>query len=83
MGKWVKSLLGAIGPITKGSGINRDQSHSGELPAVRYGEIYTHHNEYVKDYVSRISNEVSDVDTSTGNIEYDGDVRVLGSVRAG
>ncbi len=35
-----------------------------------------------KVFVSNVY-EVSDVDTSTGNIEYDGDVRVLGSVRAG
>ena len=75
MGKWVKSLLGAIGPITKGSGISRDQSHSGELPAVRYGEIYTHHNEYVKDYVSRISNEVAE----TAQPTHRGDILFAGS----
>ena len=75
MGKWVKSLLGTIGPITKGSGISRDQSHSGELPAVRYGEIYTHHNEYVKDYVSRISNEVAE----TAQPTHRGDILFAGS----
>ena len=58
-GEWKTVKLGECGELTKGSGISRAESDSGNIPAVRYGEIYTHHNDYVKDYVSHISLDVA------------------------
>jgi type I restriction enzyme S subunit len=51
--------LGEIGLFMKGSGITRDQSKSGDLPCVRYGELYTAHHDVVRKFQSFISKEVS------------------------
>ena len=40
-GEWVRKRLGEIGVILKGSGICRAESNTGNIPAIRYGEIYT------------------------------------------
>jgi type I restriction enzyme, S subunit len=56
---WKKVNLGSLGNFFKGSGIKRDQSNSGVLPCVRYGEIYTNHNDYIKTFYSWISQSVS------------------------
>ena len=45
--------------FVKGAGISRAESHTGTLPAVRYGELYTEHNDYVRSYCSFISEEVA------------------------
>lgn len=59
-GAWAEKRLGEIGVFSKGAGISRAESGTGDLPAVRYGEIYTHHNDYVRHYISRISGEVAE-----------------------
>ena len=58
-GEWEKVELGEIGQVLKGRGISRAESKTGEIPAIRYGEIYTHHNDYVKTYVSHVSEAVA------------------------
>lgn len=58
-GKWERKRLDDIGTILKGSGICRAESNTGNIPAIRYGEIYTHHNNIVKQYVSFISEKVA------------------------
>ena len=75
IGKWVRKRLVDIGPISKGAGISRSQSNSGDIPAVRYGEIYTHHEEYVKSYVSHISSDVA----RTSLLTKKGDILFAGS----
>ena len=57
--KWKSVALDEIGVISKGSGISRAESNTGSIPAVRYGEIYTHHDKVVLNYVSRISDAVA------------------------
>ena len=57
--EWETVKLGVLGTFTKGSGVRKDESLSGHLPCVRYGEIYTKHNDYIKTYYSRISPEVA------------------------
>ena len=57
--KWKEYLLRDIGIFRKGSGISRDESQTGAIPAVRYGEIYTTHHNYVRQYKSHISEEVA------------------------
>ena len=58
-GEWSDYLLGDLGVFIKGSGISRAESNSGRIPAVRYGELYTAHQNYVTHFVSHISKEVA------------------------
>ena len=58
-GKWVEKRLGEIGKFSKGAGISKEQSNSGPLPAVRYGELYTTHHDYIKHFESFISEDVA------------------------
>ncbi len=57
--EWKPGRLGAVGAFLKGSGVRKDQAQSGDLPCVRYGEIYTRHNDYVRSFNSSISPEVA------------------------
>jgi type I restriction enzyme, S subunit len=56
---WVTTKLGSFGVFLKGSGVRKDESMSGELPCIRYGEIYTKHSDYIKLFHSWISREVA------------------------
>ena len=58
-GEWKAKRLGDLGEFLKGSGVTRDQSDSGDLPCVRYGEIYTSHNDVVRAFQSFISHSVA------------------------
>lgn len=49
----------SLGAFTKGQGIRKDEAMSGIIPCVRYGEIYTHHNDIIRSFNSRISMEVA------------------------
>jgi type I restriction enzyme S subunit len=40
--------------------VRKDESLSGDIPCVRYGELYTRHSDYVKQFYSFISKEVSE-----------------------
>jgi type I restriction enzyme, S subunit len=54
-GEWEVKRLGDVGVFSKGRGIKKDEVMAYGLPCVRYGEIYTHHNDYVKVFNSFIS----------------------------
>ena len=58
-GEWVEKRLGECGSFSKGAGISRAQANSGRIPAVRYGELYTTHHEYIKAFESFISDDVA------------------------
>lgn len=58
-GEWEVKRLGEVGRFLKGSGVSKDQSLSGDLPCIRYGELYTRHNDYIKAFHSWISHEVA------------------------
>ncbi len=58
-GEWEVKRLGDVGTFLKGSGVKKDQAQSGDLPCIRYGEIYTHHNDYVRTFNSWISPNVA------------------------
>jgi type I restriction enzyme S subunit len=55
--------LGELGRFIKGSGVRRDQAQSGDIPCVRYGEIYTTHHDVIRRFASRISRAVADTAT--------------------
>lgn len=71
---WDVMSLSEIGRFSKGSGVTRDQSHSGNIPCVRYGELYTTHDNYIRSFSSFISAEVAKTATklSKGDILFAG-----------
>ena len=56
---WDFKTLGELGPFSKGAGISRNETNTGDKPCVRYGELYTHHNDFIKVFNSHISKEVA------------------------
>lgn len=58
-GEWTEHTLSELGSFRKGVGISRTEANSGKLRAVRYGELYTQHHNYVREYHSHISDEVA------------------------
>lgn len=74
-GQWTFYQLGHLGWFLKGYGVKKDEAQSGDLACVRYGEIYTHHDEYIKVFNSWISPEVA---ANATQIEY-GDILFAGS----
>jgi type I restriction enzyme S subunit len=58
-GEWGAKRLGDIGTFLKGTGVKKDDSRSGDLPCVRYGEIYTHHHNCIRSFNSWISRDVA------------------------
>lgn len=72
---WKVYPMGYLGSFSKGQGVRKDKAKSGELPCVRYGEIYTLHNEYIKSFDSFISHEVA----KTSKRLRQGDILFAGS----
>ena len=58
-GEWEDKSLGELGQFLKGSGVTKEQAQSGSIPCVRYGELYTHHNDVVRAFYSWISADVA------------------------
>jgi len=58
-GEWDARKLGSLGRFVKGSGVRKDEASSGSLPCIRYGEIYTVHNDVIREFRSFISREVA------------------------
>jgi type I restriction enzyme, S subunit len=71
---WETTNLGSLGSFTKGSGVRKDESLSGSLPCIRYGEIYTKHDDYIKHFYSWISQNVAETATrlKTGDLLFSG-----------
>ena len=57
---WKTVCLSEIGHFIKGAGISRADANTGKLPAVRYGELYTKHDFYIKEYYSHISPQIAE-----------------------
>ena len=53
---WDVKLLGTFGKFSKGKGIKKDEVILNGIPCIRYGEIYTTHNYYIKEFCSYIDN---------------------------
>jgi len=58
-GKWEIKKLGQLGVFSKGRGIKKDEILTDGIPCIRYGEIYTRHNDYVREFFSFISQEIA------------------------
>lgn len=74
-GDWEVKSLGMLGVFFKGRGVSKDQALSGDLPCVRYGELYTRHNDYIRGFYSGISRQVA----TTATRIFRGDILFAGS----
>ena len=74
MTNWQTKKLSGIGTFSKGSGIPKDSAQSGELPAIRYGELYTSFDTFVRQPRSKIDEETakSAVQITKGDILFAG-----------
>lgn len=72
---WEMKRLGTFGYFLKGSGVRKDEALSGDLPCIRYGEIYTRHSDYIKAFHSWISRDVA----ATATLLRQGDLLFAGS----
>ena len=57
-GEWEVKRLGKTGTFLKGSGVKKDEADSGNSPGLRYGEIYTHHNDHIRSFNFWISSRL-------------------------
>ena len=74
-GDWDCVTLDSIGIFSKGQGIRKDEALTGDIPCVRYGELYTRHNNVVREFHSQISAEVA----KTSRLIKKGDLLFAGS----
>ncbi|NGF77167.1 hypothetical protein G5B10_14855 [Fluviicola sp. SGL-29] len=72
---WSFTKLGNLGQFLKGKGIAKSEVIEDGIPCVRYGEIYTNHNDYIKAFTSFTSQESANQST---RLEY-GDILFAGS----
>ena len=72
---WRSVQVGQLGAFLKGTGIKRDDAASGDLPCIRYGEIYTAHTDSIRAFQSWISPAVA----STATKLQRGDLLFAGS----
>jgi type I restriction enzyme, S subunit len=58
---WKEVKLGhpSLGTFSKGSGISKNEVIEEGIPCVRYGEIYTRHHYYIKEFFSFINHETA------------------------
>lgn len=56
---WEVKSLSQIGVFSKGKGVTRADAQSGDIPCIRYGEIYTSHNDYIREFYSHISHKIA------------------------
>ncbi|MFH1457081.1 MAG: restriction endonuclease subunit S, partial [Patescibacteria group bacterium] len=75
LNNWQEVKLKDIGYFTKGSGVSKSELANIGYNAVRYGEIYTRHNIYIKKIYSFISEEAA---KNAKEINY-GDILFAGS----
>ncbi len=67
-GVWVKKSLEEVATILKGKGISKaDVVGNGNLPCIRYGELYTHYNETISIVKSHTNSDADDLVLSKAN----------------
>lgn len=62
-GEWDKVRLSCLGKFLKGSGVRKNEAKSGAIACVRYGELYTRHNDVIRQFHSSVSTDVADTAT--------------------
>lgn len=67
-GNWAEELLDDVATILKGKGISKaDIVENGNLPCIRYGELYTHYNETISTVKSYTNSNPNDLVLSKAN----------------
>jgi type I restriction enzyme S subunit len=67
-GVWTEKSLDEVATILKGKGISKaDIVEDGELPCIRYGELYTHYNETISKVKSYTNSSPYDLILSKAN----------------
>lgn len=67
-GDWVDKLLEEVATILKGKGISKaDIVEDGDLPCIRYGELYTHYKETIRTVKSYTNSNADDLVLSKAN----------------
>lgn len=56
---WEVVVLRDIGSFSKGNGISREDSNTGSIPAIRYGDLYVNQHNYIREYKSHISVDIA------------------------
>ena len=56
---WKVCILADLGTFSKGKEIKKDDIVDDGIPCIRYGEIYTHYNDYTTQFHSHISPETA------------------------
>ena len=79
---WEVKKLKEIGDFTKGVGISKSELVESGLPAVRYGELYTRHDFYIKQFYSYISEESArhSKEIQSGDILFAGSGETLAEI---
>lgn len=69
---WTEKILDELGTFWKWNWIKKDQADSWDLPSIRYGEIYTKHHNFIKEFYSYISRDVANSATriNSGDILF-------------
>ncbi len=73
--EWHEVLLGELGVFSKVSGIKKDDVLDYGFACIRYGEIYTKHYDFIKDFYSFISEEIA----NNSQVIKSGDLLFAGS----
>ena len=67
-GEWEETTLEKIGTFLKGKGISKaDIVCDGQIPCVRYGELYTHYGEVISKVISATNIDVNNLVLSKAN----------------
>lgn len=56
---WIEARLGDLGNFSKGQGIKKDEVVTNGLPCIRYGQIYTDHNDWIRNFTAFITPETA------------------------
>lgn len=67
-GEWIEKKLGNVATFLKGKGISKaDIVENGDLPCIRYGELYTHYNETISTIKSYTNSSTDNLILSEAN----------------
>jgi type I restriction enzyme S subunit len=67
-GEWVENSLEEVATFLKGKGISKaDIVENGNLPCIRYGELYTHYNETISAIKSYTNSNINNLVLSEAN----------------
>lgn len=59
MNSWQKSLLGKIGTLERGKGLQKDDFTESGVPCIHYGQIFTHYSGFTDKTISHVSPETA------------------------